>query len=79
METNKPNILPLIFWLAENGDSKARAKLCHEAELSPSTLNSILNKGHMPKLSIRYRIFKLTGIKLNDEDQFPELQKMNAS
>jgi transcriptional regulator with XRE-family HTH domain len=78
METNKTNILPLVIWLAENGDSKARTKLCHEAGLSASTLSNILNRGRMPKFSIRYRIYKLTGIKLNDLDEFPE-QKQNAS
>lgn len=76
--TTKTNSIALHIWIAENGDSKAREEICKEAMITTATLCRII-KGHMPRFEIRYRIYKTTGIKLNEEDQFPELQKRDAS
>jgi predicted transcriptional regulator len=75
--TNKTNSTALHIWIAENGDHAARELICKEAVITTSTLCRIL-KGAMPRFENRYRIYKLTGIKLNDDDQFPE-QRQNAS
>ena len=73
----KTNSVALHIWIAENGDCHARELVCKSALMTNATLCRIL-KGHMPRFEIRYRIYKLTGIKLNEEDDFPAL-KMNAS
>lgn len=70
--------LELHIWIAENGDTKARALLCKEALMNTSTLCRIL-KGNMPRFETRYRIYKITGIKLNEEDNFPEMKAQSAS
>ena len=72
MSTQKTNSTALHIWIAENGDHKARELVCKEALITSATLCRVL-KGHMPKFEIRYRVYKLTGIKLSDEDDFPEL------
>ena len=64
-------ILALYIWVAENGDHKAREIICESAHITTTTLHRIL-KGHTPKFEIRYRIYKLTGIKLCEDDDFPE-------
>ena len=74
----KTNSISLYVWVAENGDQLARKEICAYANITSATLCRIL-KGHMPKFEIRYRIYKLTGIKLLESDDFPELSKMNAS
>lgn len=74
---NKTNSLYLHIWIAENGDQEARKKICDSVKISSAYLCKIL-KGKEPKFEIRYRIYKLTGIKLNDSDDFPEI-KLNAS
>jgi len=63
--------MALHIWIAEHGDRMARNLIVNEAKLCNATLSRILG-GHMPKLEIRYRIYKTTGIKLNREDDFPE-------
>lgn len=78
MKATKTNSTALHIWIAENGDRAAKEQICKEAKVNLSTLSRILG-GHMPRFEIRYRIYKLTGIKLNDGDDFPPLQAMNAS
>lgn len=73
----KTNSISLHIWIAENGDAKAREALCKEVQMTSATLCRIL-KGHMPKFEIRYRIYKATGIKLDQKDDFPVLRE-NAS
>ena len=68
----------LHIWIAENGDSKARELICREVHMTTATLCRIL-KGHKPRFEIRYRIYKLTGIKLSDDDDFPAIQAIDAS
>lgn len=70
----KTNSIALHIWIAENGDHEAREKVCEAAHMTTATLCRIL-KGHMPRFEIRYRIFKLTGIKLCEDDDFPERQE----
>jgi transcriptional regulator with XRE-family HTH domain len=77
MKTKHTHTL-LFIHIAENGDRKEKERICSEAKISMSTLAKIL-RGHMPRPEIRYRIFKLTGIKLDESDDFPDLQKLNAS
>lgn len=77
MKQKLNNSTALYIWIAENGDTAAREIIKREAKLCSATLSRILN-GHMPRFETRYRIYKLTGIKLNEEDNFPEI-KMNAS
>lgn len=74
----KINSTHLHIWIAENGDDKARKQICEFAKITSATLCRIL-KGRMPKFEIRYRIFKLTGVSLNDLDQFPDIVKQQAS
>lgn len=78
MKTNKTNSTALHIWIAENGDVAAKEAICKAAQITQSTLSRVLSKGRMPRFEARYRIFKLTGIKLCDSDEFPE-QKQNAS
>jgi transcriptional regulator with XRE-family HTH domain len=63
---NKVNSILLKIWIAENGDSKARNRLCLEADVSPSTLNKVLNHGHVPSFGSAYRLCKFTGITINE-------------
>jgi hypothetical protein len=72
------NSFSLLVWIAEHGDREARKLICETAKIHDKTLWRIL-QGDMPRIMTRYHIYKLTGIKLNDQDEFPELQKMNAS
>lgn len=74
----KTNSTLLHIWIAENGDHKAREVVCSEAGMTTATLSRIL-RGHMPKFEIRYRIYKLTGVKLNDADEYPDPAKVQAS
>jgi hypothetical protein len=74
MKTN----IALHIYIAENGGHEARVNICKEAKISLSTLKSVLD-GHIPRFEARYRIYKLTGIKLCAEDDFPELPRQNAS
>jgi hypothetical protein len=74
----KTNSMALHIWIAENGDQEARKFILSQAKFCNATLSRILG-GHMPRFEIRYRIFKATGVKLNEEDQFPDLAKCNAS
>lgn len=76
MKTN--NAITLHIHIAENGDRAEKERICKAALLSETTLNKIL-RGHMPRFEVRYRIFKATGIKLNEQDEFPDIQKQNAS
>jgi len=68
---NKTNSIALHIWIAENGDHMARNAISRNAHITNATLCRIL-KGHMPRFEIRYRIFRLTGISLNSEDEFPQ-------
>jgi len=61
--------MKLKIWIAENGDRKAKALLCELVGIHRITLYHILN-GQNPHFENRYRIFKLTGVKINDEDDF---------
>ena len=70
----KTNSMALCIWVAEHGDSKARAIIKKEACVCEATISKILN-GHMPRPGIRYRIYKLTGVKLCGDDDFPERQE----
>lgn len=74
----KNNHTLLFIHIAENGDRKEKDRICQAAKISMSTLAKIL-KGHTPKPEIRYRIYKITGIKLDENDDFPEFVKQNAS
>ena len=67
--------MALHIWIAENGDQEARKVILNNAKFCNATLSRILG-GHMPRLEIRYRIYKLTGIKLNEDDAFPERQSL---
>ena len=78
MNKKPTNSTALYIWIAENGDTVARDKIKAEAKLCSATLSRILG-GHNPRFETRYRIYKLTGIKLLEDDDFPELSKMNAS
>jgi predicted transcriptional regulator len=69
--------IALYVHIAENGGSKEKERIRKAANISTATLCKIL-KGHMPLFETRYQIYKLTGIKLNELDEFPE-QKQNAS
>lgn len=71
MKTNQTNN-NLRIWIAENGDKDARDRICNEAKLCRATLSRIVG-GHKPKFEIRYRIYKLTGVKLDESDDFPSL------
>lgn len=75
---NKFNATKLNIHIAENGKRAEKKRICQIGGLSESTLNKAL-RGHMPDFSARYGIYKATGIKLSDEDDFPPLQAMNAS
>lgn len=72
------NALALHVHIAENGDHKEKERIIQVAAISETTLNKILRGGHVPRFGIRYRIYKATGIKLLEEDEFPDL-KQNAS
>lgn len=75
----KTNSTALHIWITENGGPAARKLICDKAGINISTLSRIL-AGHMPKFEARYLIYKLTSIKLRDEDDFPELiAKSSAS
>lgn len=74
----KNNHTLLFIHIAENGDRREKDRICQDAKISMSTLAKIL-KGHTPKPEIRYRIYKTTGIKLDDDDNFPEALKQDAS
>jgi len=78
MTTNKTNSNALYIWIAENGDTKARQLIKQECKLCSATLSRILG-GHVPRFETRYRIYKLTGVKLSGEDDFPDLSKVQAS
>ena len=71
---SKTNSTALHILIAENGDNKARELICDSAHMTTATLCRIL-KGHMPKFEIRWRVYKLTGVKLCEEDDFPERQE----
>lgn len=73
----KTNAMALHIWIAENGDQEARKVILTKAKFCNATLSRILG-GHMPRFEIRYRIFRATGIKLNEEDNFPELKAVNS-
>lgn len=76
MKTN--NTTSLFVHIAENGDREEKERICKLASVSETTLNKIL-RGHMPRPCVRYRIYKVTGIKLNEEDNFPEVKAQSAS
>lgn len=75
MKTN--NAITLHIHIAENGDRAEKERICKAALISETTLNKIL-RGHKPRFEVRYRIFKATGIKLDQKDDFPVLRE-NAS
>ena len=66
------NITKLRVWIAENGDQKAREAIYKAGPISQATLSRVLTKGQVPRWEVRYRIYKLTGIKISDGDEFPE-------
>lgn len=68
----KSNSTGLHIWIAENGGNAARKLICDSAEIHDRTLWRILH-GDMPRFVTRYRIFKLTNVKLSDEDEFPDI------
>lgn len=72
--SKKTNFNLLYFWIAENGGSEAKKRICKEARISLNTLYRIL-EGSPSKPDTRYLIHKLTGVKLCDEDDFPERQE----
>lgn len=75
MKTNQNiNFTLLYIWIAENGDDKARKEICETVKITSVTLCRIL-KGKMPKFEVRYRIFKLTGVSLNEADGFEVFAK----
>lgn len=71
----KYNITPLQIWIAENGETQAKDLICKEAGITRTTLSRILN-GSTTRFGVRYRIYKLTGIKLSNEDDFPPLSEI---
>lgn len=75
MKHKNPNALALHIWIAENGGLAAKAKIYKDAQINQSTLSRILSNGHIPKFEARHRIYKLTGIKLSDEDDYSLLEK----
>jgi hypothetical protein len=75
----KTNSMALHIWIAENGGPCAREAIYKNTPISQSILSRVLTNGHLPKFEARYMLYKLTGIKLSDEDHFPELQRQDAS
>ena len=69
------NITKLRIWIAENGDQEAREAIYKAGPISQGSLSRVLKKGQIPRWEVRYRIYKLTGIKLCEDDEFPERQE----
>lgn len=66
---NAKNVTILHIWLTENGNS-SRELLCKNVGISLATLQRILSGSTKPRFSTRYKIYKLTGVSLCDEDNF---------
>lgn len=74
---NKINATHLNIHIAENGKRTEKKRICKLGGFSETTLNNVL-RGHKPDFAVRYGIFKATGIKLSEEDDFPQ-QVVNVS
>lgn len=76
----KINTAPLHVYIMENGNRSEKLRICKVGGLSEATLNKLLRGDHIPEKPVRYGIYKATGIKLMDEDDFPDLfPKVDAS
>lgn len=79
MSTTKTfNATQLHIHIAENGKRAEKKRICKAGGFSETTLNKVL-RGHMPDFATRYGIYKATGIKLSEMDNFPPIQSLNAS
>jgi len=72
-KVSKTNIAKLNIHIAENGRGLEKKRICEVGGIAPSTLNKTLTGKNAPTYPVRYGIFKATGIKLCEEDDFSPL------
>lgn len=73
---NKTYLTKLKIYIAENGKRLAKKKICEKGGFSEATLNKNLREGHFPDFAVRLGIYKATGIKLYETDDFPPLSEI---
>lgn len=74
-KTTKINTMYLHVHIMENGNRSEKLRICKLGGFSEATLNKALRGDTIPDKPVRYGIYKATGIKLCEDDDFPERQE----